>query len=247
MVTSISGLLCCLKLKKFISIKNFNIGVEKDIDAVKIISFLTFDGHLMKDLSGFYFCSKQRETLKTFENLLYTKFKLRGYLEKGTGHGESYKLRFYNAILSKALYSLGAPKGNKVLTNFSIPAWIKNNNLFCKEYLTVAFDCEGSIWKESNRFCIRFGIFKNEKLISSTISFIADLKDMLNRLGVQTTKPWLMNGSFRKDGIATKGVYFKIKQNSLPAFAKNIGFSDTFKNTRLISWSGHKKLSSTGS
>ncbi len=212
--------------------------MEKDIDAVKIISFLTFDGHLMKDLSGFYFCSKQLDALKTFENLLYTKFKLRGRLEKGTGHGESYKLRFYNTAISKELFALGAPKGSKVLIDFSIPVWIKNNDLFCKAYLTVAFDCEGSIWKESNRFCIRFGIFKNEKLISSTISFIADLKDMLNRLGVQTTKPWLMNGSFRKDGIATKGVYFKIKQTSLRAFAENVGFSDTFKNSRLISWLG---------
>jgi len=221
--------------------------VEKDIDVVKIISFLTFDGHLMKDLSGFYFCSKQRETLKIFENLMYTKFKLSGRLEKGTGHGESYKLRFYNTLLSKALYSLGAPKGNKVLTTFSIPAWIKNNDAFCKAYLSTAFDCEGSIWKESNRFCIRFGIFKNEELLSSTLAFIADLKDMLNRLGVQTTQSWIMKGNFRKDAITTKGVYFKINQDSLPIFAENIGFSDTFKNNRLISWLGHNKLSSTGS
>ena len=59
------------------------------------------------------------------------------------------------------------------------------------------------------------------------------MKIMLNRFNVKTTKAWLIKGNHRKDGKITKGLYFKIKQNSLKQFAEEIGFTDKFKNKRL--------------
>lgn len=221
--------------------------MKLDKSIVKIISFLTFDGHLMKDLSGFYFCSKQLDTLQIFEEIAKDKWGLRGQVERGKGYGISYKLRFFNKTVAKQLFELGAPKGNKVLSAFSVPVWIKQNKEFSKEYLRTAFDCEGSVWGEKNRICVRFGIFKKAALLAELMTFIDELKDMLNQLGIKTTKGWLMKGNIRKDGQITKGVYFKIKQSSLDDFAKQGGFSDRFKKHRLILGVGQTKFPSTGS
>ncbi|MBD3304092.1 hypothetical protein GF343_03030 [Candidatus Woesearchaeota archaeon] len=136
--------------------------MSKDKDTVKIISFLTFDGHLMKDLSGFCFCSKYVDTLQIFEEIVQAKQGISGWLEQGQGHGISYKLWFFNKAVANQLFELGTPKGNKVLNKFSVPVWIKQNKEFSREYLRTAFDCEGSIWREENRICIRFGVFKRQ-------------------------------------------------------------------------------------
>ena len=128
-----------------------------------------------------------------------------------------------------------------------MPVWIKHDEEFSKEYLRTAFDCEGGIWKEENRICIRFGIFKKESLLAELVAFVNELKDMLGRLGIETTKDGLMKGNVRKDGQITKGAYFKIKQDSLNNFAKQVGFSDKFKKHRLISGVGQTKFPSTGS
>ena len=221
--------------------------MKKDRDIASIISFITFDGHLMKDLSGFYFCSKDLDTLRNFEKLFQDKFGMKGYFEKGQGYGTSYKLRFFNSHISKQLFEIGAPKGNKVLACFSVPAWIKQNDAFSKRYLRTAFDCEGSIWKEKNRFCIKFGIFKDVAFLADGIAFVRELKVMLNKLGIQTTRDWVVKGNIRKDGVTTKGIYFKIMQKAISAFATQVGFNDRFKNQRLISWLGQIRLPSTGS
>jgi hypothetical protein len=60
------------------------------------------------------------------------------------------------------------------------------------------------------------------------------MKSMLNIFNINSTNTWLMNRNRRKDDKLTKGLYFKIKQDSLLQFAQQIGFSDKFKNKRLI-------------
>lgn len=131
---------------------------------------------------------KQLDTLQTFEKIVQDKWGINGQLEKGQGYGISYKLRFFNKAIAKQLFELGAPKGNKVLSKFSVPARIKQNKEFSREYLRTAFDCEGSIWKEENRICVRFGIFKKSTLLAELMTFINELKDMLNQLSIKTTK-----------------------------------------------------------
>jgi intein-encoded DNA endonuclease-like protein len=127
---------------------------------------------------------------------------------------------------------VGVPKGCKVRQCFLVPLWIKENREFCRHYLKIAFDCEGSIWLE-NQPKIRFGIFKVEEYMGNNVQFVEEIKDMLNMFSIESTKTWVMDGNKRKDGKITKGLYFKIRQKSLAQFAKEVGFSDNFKKQRL--------------
>mgnify|MGYP001592012012 FL=1 len=210
-----------------------NNKVEFDKDLAKLVSYLTFDGHLSEDLKCLYLSSKHKDTLSNFEKLIYKKFKITGRLEKGTGYGKSYKYRIFNSKVCAFLEGIGVPKGSKVNKSFLIPNWIKGNKEFSREYLRTAFDCEGSIWFEKQPK-IRFGIFKIEGLLNNGFQFLEEMKLMLNMFDINSTKTWLMNGNKRKDNKVTKGLYFKIKQGSLLQFAKEIGFNDRFKNKRLI-------------
>jgi intein/homing endonuclease len=207
-----------------------------DANLVKIVSYLTFDGHLAQDLKCFYLSSKDKSMLLDFEEAVFQKFKIKGKLEKGTGYGESYKYRVFNREICKFLERIGAPKGNKTLKSFSVPDWVIKDKEFCREYLRVAFDCEGGIWLE-DKPKIRFGMWKSEELIDNSLAFIEQIKAMLEQFDVKCTKTWLTksNSQVIKKGATTKGLYFQIKRESLQAFSKEVGFSNTFKKQRLSS------------
>ena len=115
--------------------------IEFNEDLAKLVSYLTFDGHLAEDLKCFYLCSKNKETLLDFENLVYNKFKIKGRLEKGMGHGETYKYRVFNRQISKFFEEIGVPRGDKVTKSFLIPKWIRLNQELSRAYLRTAFDC----------------------------------------------------------------------------------------------------------
>jgi len=213
--------------------KNIN-KIKFDKGLVRLVSYLTFDGHLAEDLKCFYLSSKNKESLLDFKNTVYKKFRVEGRLEEKSGYGESNKYRVFKVDTCKFLEKIGVPKGNKVAKNFLIPSWIKNNKEFSREYLRTAFDCEGSIWFEKQPK-IRFGIFKVEELLDNCSEFIEDMRLMLNKFDINCTNAWLMKGNKRKDGKITKGLYFKIKQDSIKRFAREIGFTDKFKKQRLSS------------
>ena len=78
----------------------------------------------------------------------------------------------------------------------------------------------------------RFDLKKNSTC--EELKFLEEMKLMLSLFNISSTKIWLMKGNGRKDGRTTKGLYFKIKQDSLFKFAQEIGFNDRFKNKRLI-------------
>ena len=61
--------------------------------------------------------------------------------------GEKYY--YFNANLCKFLQSVGTPSGDKMILKFDIPEWIKNSKEFSREYLKIAFLCEGSKYKQS--------------------------------------------------------------------------------------------------
>ena len=211
-----------------------NNKTEFDKDLVKIVSYLTFDGHLAEDLKCFYLSSKNKDTLSDFKRTIYKKFQFKGRLEKGTGYGESYKYRVFSRDLCRFLEKIGVPKGSKVTKPFLVPDWIKHNKEFSREYLKIAFDCEGSIWFEKQPK-IRFGICKTKETLNNGFEFIEEMKSMLDQFKINSTATWLIKGNKRKDGKITKGLYFKIKQGSLKQYKIAVGFSDRFKNQRLSS------------
>jgi len=50
--------------------KNIN-KIKFDKGLVRLVSYLTFDGHLAEDLKCFYLSSKNKESLLDFKNTVY--------------------------------------------------------------------------------------------------------------------------------------------------------------------------------
>ncbi len=192
-----------------------NNKIEFDKDLVKVVSYLTFDGHLAEDLKGFYLSSKDKDTLLYFKNLVKSKFQIKGrFLEK-----------------------IGVPKGCKVKKIFLIPEWIKKNPKFCYHYLKTAFECEGGFWLQRKRYpIVRFGLNKNKDLMNNGKEFLFEMKTLLLNLNIETSDIWITKSNIRKDGIITKSFYFRIKQSSIERFLKMFNFSNRFKKESLITY-----------
>src|SRR3989344_8256305 len=114
-----------------------------DFKLAKIASYLTFDGHLSKDLKSFYLSSKSEDLLKDFEECVKSKFGICGRYENGQGYGESRKYWIFHSKTARFLKEIGIPNGNKVLQEFVVPDWVLGNLKNSREYLRTAFDCEG--------------------------------------------------------------------------------------------------------
>ncbi len=141
----------------------------------------------------------------------------------------------YSKSLWLLLVALGAPVGNKIIKEVNIPEWIKktkNLNLkaeFLSSLLGTEIDKPRLDKRKYNRKSFntpRFSINKSETLVDSGLSFINDLKNMLEDFRIKTSKPRLIPYSFRKDGNKTFKICLDFSNsfdNLLNLFGK-IGF-----------------------
>jgi hypothetical protein len=218
-----------------------------DKDLAKIVSYLTFDGHLAEDLKCFYLSSKDMAMLSDFDDLIHKKFQIKGRLEKGTGFGESYKYRVFSREVCRFLERAGTPKGCKINKIFLIPEWIKNNQEAYYNYLKAAFECEGGFWLESKKYpIVRFGLNKNEGLAVNGEEFLIEMKRLLLNLDIKTSNVWVAKGNIRSDGIVTKSFRFTIRQPSIERFLDMFGFTNRFKKETLITYYREIRLSPRG-
>lgn len=199
---------------------------DLDKDLARIIAFLTADGHLYKSLKGFRFYSNNKTVLKELEEIIFKKFGLIGTYSEGTGYGKCFRYQVFNKKVSLFLKEGGAPVGDKMITSFDVPNWIKNNKEFSKEYLKTLFYCEGSKSKHSkNTETIRINFNKSERLLKDGLTFINSLKKLLERYDIETSGIWVTKGNIRKkDKEITKQITFQIKSNSNNKFIKEIGW-----------------------
>ena len=201
--------------------------LKLDKRLVRIVSHLTFDGHLCKDLKGFMFSSNNVDELEKLRKDVYSKFNIDIFkIEVGGGYGKKCKKYWYfNTNLCKFFHTIGTPKGSKVLIKFNIPDWIRKNREFSKEYLKIAFLCEGS-WKENNRKNprISFNINKEEPIAKNGVSFLKEIKDMLRKFDIETTPVGITKGNKRKDGKITKMLRFRVLTKENNKFIKEIGW-----------------------
>jgi|SRR3989344_1329741 len=201
--------------------------LKLDERLVRIVSHLTFDGHLSKRLNAFHFSSNNREELEKSRGDVYYKFNIGVFkIEKGNGYRNNVlKYWYFNASLCKFLHSVGVPKGSKVLTKFDVPQWIKDNKEFAREYLKIAYFCEGSRYKHSkNTESIKLNLNKSERLLEDGLKFMHSVKYLLSQFDIHTTNVWITKGNIRKDEEITKVMNFKIKANSFNKFINQIGW-----------------------
>jgi len=201
---------------------------KKDKDLAKIASYLVFDGHLYNDLSGFYFSSKNINDLKKFEKIVKRKFGIKGkyYLNNGGIAKNTHKFIVFNKKICNKLLSFGIPKGDKVAQKFNVPKWISSSKEFSREYLKIAFFCEGSIKEELKRKPrIQINIAKIENHINSGLEFMDTLKNMLKKFNINTTKCYVWGKRLRKkDNKISKDIRFRIVLGDNNKFIKEIGW-----------------------
>ncbi|MBI2232880.1 MAG: hypothetical protein HYU56_03085 [Candidatus Aenigmarchaeota archaeon] len=218
------------KLQKFadkaIEKLNLKFPLELNSDLAKIVSFLTFDGHLTPNNKMFIFTAGTTDKLNDIITAAERQFGVKGKTRKVETNtfGTSYEYRICCKPIGKILEMLGVPTGNKVLKKFDVPIWILQNKEFSFHYLKTAFECEGSLWKENKRVQIAFRIHKHEKLINNGQKFLDTIRKMLLSYKIETTKVWIVKGNKRKDGNITVGMQFRIKSKSIGDFSSLFGF-----------------------
>jgi hypothetical protein len=227
-------------LKKFAdnAIEKFNLNfpIYPNERLARIVSMLTFDGHLSKDGKVFLFTAGKKYLLNEPKLFIKREFGITGVYRKipTNEYGTSYEYRVFNKPVSRILELIGVPKGNKMIVPFFVPEWVMNNGILSKAYLQTAFDCEGSVWKEGKRrLKIRFRINKSTSLIENGKVFVEEIKNMLSGFGIGTSETWIIESNIRKDGTRTKGICFNILTKNIKTFKKEIGFSIKHKRELL--------------
>jgi hypothetical protein len=199
-----------------------------DRDMAKIVSYLTFDGHLYKNLSGFMFSSKNIKDIEDFVIIIKRKFNLppKYHLNSAGSSNQTHKVFFFNKKIGEILLNLGVPKGDKVIQEFIVPEWIFSSKEFSREYLKIAYLFEGSN-KENDRKNPRIQIntAKEECIINSGLVFMNQLREMLSKFEIKTTRCLIYGGRIRKkDNKKTRDVKFRIITEDNPKFMKEIGW-----------------------
>lgn len=235
------------KLQKFASnaIEKFNLifPIKYTPRLAKIVAYITFDGHLTENYKMFLFTAGKISELKIPANLVHEEFDIKGrYKRIATNeYGTSYEYRICNQPIGRIMSLLGAPSGDKIKTKFSVPEWIMKDRENSRAYLKVAFDCEGSVWKKGNGFCISFSMHKDNRLRKTLFDFLTDIRKILFDFNIHSTNIWFGDGNNRKDGIKTIYGKFHIKSKSLDKFYSEIGFDDNIKGRKMKQYLGSRK------
>lgn len=200
--------------------------IDKDMAA--IASYLTFDGHLYKDLKGFMYSSKNIKDLKEFEKIIKRKFgNLREIYHLNSGRGGiAHKVYFFNKTISEELFKLGVPKGDKSIQKFNVPVCISSSKELSREYLKIAFFCEGSFKEEAGRTPrIIFTQSKWEDILDSGLKFMNTLRMMLKKFDINTKECFITSKRIRKrDGKITRDIRFRVEIKDNNKFIKKIGW-----------------------
>ncbi len=187
--------------------------MKKDLDLVRIITYLFFDGHLYKDLSCFYFSSKDDQILKELDKIVQRKFGIKGrfyYNDGGAGRIKTHKYRVFNKKICTELNNLGVPKGSKTITEFTIPKWIIKNKKFAKEFIKIAYFCEGSMKENRKNPRIKLNINKAQQLLKNGLLFMESIRNILKKNDIETTNIGIYNAKIRSDGVKVKELRFRV-------------------------------------
>lgn len=207
-------------------ILNFTTRAFKlDKELAAIASYLTFDGHIYKDLSGFSFYSKDIKNLKMMEGIIKRKFGILGKYRTNTlGNNTIHTFSIFNTKLAEWFYQLGVPKGEKVTQDFNVPKWIRNNKEFSREYLKIAFLCEGCNKENRKNPRIHINTAKILDIINSGIKFMNTIRKMLLYFNIKSTDCTVTGKRVRADGKISKDIRFRIITRDNNKFINEIGW-----------------------
>ena len=192
-----------------------------------IVGDLICDGHLQGDPKWrLDFTSKDNFELNYFNQRINKLFGVQGKIRdcKTNKFGKTFNIGINCSPIARIFFLCGVPIGQKVLKNFLIPDWIKNNKECFREFCKRAFTCEGTIMYESHRKFpqVRLDLWKKEGIKNN---FIFELGRYLNRhFNIKSTIRIQNSFNERKDGTITKPTRIYILGESVLKFHKEIGF-----------------------
>lgn len=223
------------KIEAGLDIKNKKIdkfpkrAFELDKDLAAIISYITFDGHLYKNFRGLFYSSKNLSDLQEFEKVMRRKFGFKGnyHLNNSGSRKQTHVIYFFSKRVCEFLFKIGVPKGDKAIQVFDVPLWIQESKEFSREYLKIAFLCEGSLEREEGRNPrISFIQAKEINIIDSGLNFMSTIKSMLNKFEIKTGKSGISKLSRvrKRDNKMTKDIKFRIRTSDSNRFISEISW-----------------------
>ena len=134
-----------------------------------------------------------------------------------------------SSSLALLFVTLGAPLGNKVCTEFSLPKWIFETTLWQKRlFLASYFGAEMSKPKvfsnhKNNFYCPVVSINKLKSLFENGRKFLFDISKLLQEFGVETKKISVDYFCNKKDKCRLRIILSNTPQNLINLYSK-IGF-----------------------
>jgi len=195
-----------------------------------VVADLICDGHLQgSPIWRMDFTSRSVSELDNFNERIKRLFNISGKIRKCTSNkfGESFNLGINCSPIARILFLCGVPAGQKVLTKFSLPRWIKEDKECFRAFCQRMFTCEGSIMHEKKRRMpqIRLEMWKSEELLKDGVFFMEEVCSGLKKyFDISTTITLPKSKCVRKDEIVTTKIKIYILGESVIKFYNKIGF-----------------------
>ena len=211
------------------------------------------DGHIHKRFLCYKYAGNKKDILNLYEEVKkvfpFLKLKIDFIKTKGNINGreiagEVYVLIIQNSYFCRFLTCLGAPIGDKVLQSFVIPNFIYDLPYNLKAiFIGQIYSDEGSKPVHTDHsFYLAFKMNKRIELKNEHMSFLLEIKSLLNDFGIESGKVSWGRISSRKSGIKTGSgsFYISVKKENLKNFIKLPIFSEY--KAKLIKQDISKKL-----
>lgn len=197
------------------------------------------DGGINKELAYYFICGKRHDldVIKSYLSNIMSKtdiiitrneanntIKLHNGKERIIAGYDTWILYIIDSSFAKLLYSLGLPKGQKVLQKTEIPEWIIKGNLEIKKaFLTAIFECEMQTHKvqfnhKRNKvdICpVSFSMNKVEEYKINLLDFFNQIRYITNELSIKTSEIEKFRPSIiRKDNKKTYSARFFVSTSA---------------------------------
>ncbi|MCK4589252.1 MAG: AAA family ATPase [Nanoarchaeota archaeon] len=232
-----------LKRKELLDI-TFN-DIEKIGALTRICGFMLGDGHLVRNSIRLHFSGNRealKEVMKDLDILKHSNYsKIKSVTLKNIIRGREFvgtttSFTLDSRPLSLLLQFFGIPKGDKTITPYTVPEFIKKGTKFVKrEFLRALFGCDADKphCKKMNFEAILLRQNKSIYLKISMINFYQELSNLFEEFEVETYIKIIDRKEIRKRDnipVLTFGLVIKPNNHNLFKFFSQIGYAyETYK------------------
>ena len=201
-----------------------------------LVADLMGDGHLQDTPKWrLDYCSKHRNELLRFGNVLSDIFGIKGKIRRCTTN--KYGTMNYGVNckpLSRLLKLIGVPTGAKIKKEFLIPDWIINDKENFRWFVVRLFTCESSRYVGKYPW-IGIEMWKSIEKINNGLQFMNQIRKYLRiYFNIYTSNLCVYRSkNIRKDKIITKPIKFTILAKSQINFYKEIKLEDVKKHNEI--------------